>query len=234
MTNPQIICARQIQQSGIEVGDMYILLSHLARHVAQARGPRYDHRHPVTAGMGIALVETKRRVGSHPPATRIVRHARGPADDIQGGKVPIDRVGRLLVIEHAQRVEILRRPEHLSLARGAIVRRHETGESLYIEDIAMLPKYRRHLPQVIRRFGVEARSHFTGSSVEAHSVERRLPALAPTIPPSSPAGGTPSPGTSRPGGVADGRSRATWSAAADSRLERAGADSGGDAGRAAR
>ncbi len=47
----------------------------------------------------------------------------------------------------------------------------ETGESLYIEDIAMLPKYRRHLPQVIRRFGVEARCHFPGSSVEAHSVE---------------------------------------------------------------
>jgi CelD/BcsL family acetyltransferase involved in cellulose biosynthesis len=47
----------------------------------------------------------------------------------------------------------------------------ETGEALYIEDIAMLPRYRRHVAQVIRRFGAEARAHFPGSTVEAHSVE---------------------------------------------------------------
>lgn len=46
----------------------------------------------------------------------------------------------------------------------------ETGEALYIEDIALLPRYRRLLPQLIRRFGVEARTHFPASSVEAHAV----------------------------------------------------------------
>lgn len=47
----------------------------------------------------------------------------------------------------------------------------ETGEALYVEDIAVLPRYRRLLPQIIRRLGLEARRHFPGSAIEAHAVE---------------------------------------------------------------
>jgi len=47
----------------------------------------------------------------------------------------------------------------------------ETGETLYIEDIALRPKYRRRLPQLIRRLGIEARRHFPGSAIEAHAIE---------------------------------------------------------------
>jgi CelD/BcsL family acetyltransferase involved in cellulose biosynthesis len=47
----------------------------------------------------------------------------------------------------------------------------ETGEALYIEDIAVLPRYRRLVPQLIRRFGLDARRHFAGSTVEAHATE---------------------------------------------------------------
>lgn len=48
----------------------------------------------------------------------------------------------------------------------------EIGEALYVEDIAVLPRYRRLLPQLIRRFGLEARRHFPGSTIEAHATER--------------------------------------------------------------
>ncbi len=47
----------------------------------------------------------------------------------------------------------------------------ETGEALYVEDIAVLPRYRRLLPQLIRRLGLEARRHFPASAIEAHAVE---------------------------------------------------------------
>jgi CelD/BcsL family acetyltransferase involved in cellulose biosynthesis len=47
----------------------------------------------------------------------------------------------------------------------------ETGEALYVEDIAVLPRYRRLLPQLIRRMAGEARRHFPGSAIEAHAVE---------------------------------------------------------------
>ena len=47
----------------------------------------------------------------------------------------------------------------------------ETGEALYVEDIAVLPRYRRLLPQLIRRLALEARRHFPGSTIEAHAVE---------------------------------------------------------------
>ena len=47
----------------------------------------------------------------------------------------------------------------------------ECGEALYVEDIAVLPRYRRLLPQLIRRLGLEARRHFPGSTIEAHAVE---------------------------------------------------------------
>ena len=59
----------------------------------------------------------------------------------------------------------------------------ETGEALYIEDIAVLPRYRRLLPQLIRRFGLDARRHFPATAIEAHAVEsvfhlwRRHPAF---------------------------------------------------------
>jgi CelD/BcsL family acetyltransferase involved in cellulose biosynthesis len=50
----------------------------------------------------------------------------------------------------------------------------EIGEALYVEDIAVLPRYRRLLPLLIRRFGLEAKRHFPGSAMEAHAVESAL------------------------------------------------------------
>jgi hypothetical protein len=47
----------------------------------------------------------------------------------------------------------------------------ETGEALHVRDIAVLPRYRRMLPRLIRRLGAEARRHFPGSVLEAHAVE---------------------------------------------------------------
>jgi hypothetical protein len=48
----------------------------------------------------------------------------------------------------------------------------ETGEALQVQHVAVLPCYRRSLPRLIRRLGVEARRHFPGSAIEAHAVER--------------------------------------------------------------
>jgi hypothetical protein len=50
----------------------------------------------------------------------------------------------------------------------------ETGEALHVRHIAVLPRYRRMLPRLIRRLGVEARRLFPGSVIEAHSVESAL------------------------------------------------------------
>jgi CelD/BcsL family acetyltransferase involved in cellulose biosynthesis len=47
----------------------------------------------------------------------------------------------------------------------------ETGEALYVEDIAVLPRYRRQVARLIRRLFGDARRHFPGSALEAHSVE---------------------------------------------------------------
>ena len=47
----------------------------------------------------------------------------------------------------------------------------ETGEALYVEDIAVLPRYRRQVVRLIRRLFGDARRHFPGSALEAHSVE---------------------------------------------------------------
>lgn len=47
----------------------------------------------------------------------------------------------------------------------------ETGEALYVEDAAVLPRYRRLLPRIIRRLGSEARRRFPGSAIEADAVE---------------------------------------------------------------
>jgi CelD/BcsL family acetyltransferase involved in cellulose biosynthesis len=47
----------------------------------------------------------------------------------------------------------------------------EIGEALYVEDIAVLPRYRRQVARLIRRLFGEARRHFPGSALEAHSVE---------------------------------------------------------------
>lgn len=47
----------------------------------------------------------------------------------------------------------------------------ERGEVLYIEDFAVLPRYRRVAPQVLTRFAEEARTHFPGTPIEAHSLD---------------------------------------------------------------
>jgi hypothetical protein len=47
----------------------------------------------------------------------------------------------------------------------------EIGEALRVRHLGVLPRYRRMLPRLIRRFGVEARHHFPGSVIEAHAVE---------------------------------------------------------------
>ena len=47
----------------------------------------------------------------------------------------------------------------------------EIGEALHVRHLAVLPRYRRMLPRLIRRLGVEARHHFPGSVIEAHTVE---------------------------------------------------------------
>jgi hypothetical protein len=50
----------------------------------------------------------------------------------------------------------------------------ETGESLYVRHLAVLPRYRRMVPRLIRRFGLEARRTFPGSAIEAHTGEGAL------------------------------------------------------------
>ncbi|MGH7497362.1 MAG: GNAT family N-acetyltransferase [Gemmatimonadales bacterium] len=47
----------------------------------------------------------------------------------------------------------------------------ESGEVLYIEDFAVLPRYRRVAPQLLKRFAEEALKHFPGASIEAHSLD---------------------------------------------------------------
>jgi hypothetical protein len=50
----------------------------------------------------------------------------------------------------------------------------EIGEALHVRHIAVLPQYRPMLPRLVRRFGIEARRHFPGSSIEASAVESAL------------------------------------------------------------
>lgn len=45
------------------------------------------------------------------------------------------------------------------------------GEALYIEDVAILPKFRRTLPQLIVRLASQTREYFPGAAVEAHSAQ---------------------------------------------------------------
>jgi hypothetical protein len=47
----------------------------------------------------------------------------------------------------------------------------EIGEALHMRHLGVLPRYRRILPRLIRRLGVEARHHFPGSVIEAHAEE---------------------------------------------------------------
>ena len=47
----------------------------------------------------------------------------------------------------------------------------EIGEALHVRHLAVLPRYRRMLPKLLRRLGLEARHHFPGSVIEAHAVE---------------------------------------------------------------
>jgi hypothetical protein len=47
----------------------------------------------------------------------------------------------------------------------------EIGEALQVRHFEVHPRYRRMLPRLIRRLGVEARHHFPGSVIEAHAVE---------------------------------------------------------------
>ncbi len=50
----------------------------------------------------------------------------------------------------------------------------ETGDVLYVEDYAVLPSYRRVAPQLLKRFAEEARKHFPGVALEAHSLDSVL------------------------------------------------------------
>ena len=50
----------------------------------------------------------------------------------------------------------------------------ETGEALHVRHLAVLPRYRRMLPRLIRRLGLEARIGFPGSVIEAHVGEGAL------------------------------------------------------------
>ncbi len=47
----------------------------------------------------------------------------------------------------------------------------EEGEAIYIEDIAVLPEFRRLLPGLFRRLSNEVKRHFPGAAIEAHAVE---------------------------------------------------------------
>jgi hypothetical protein len=50
----------------------------------------------------------------------------------------------------------------------------ETGEALHVRHLAVQPRYRRMLPRLIRRLGLEARRIFPGSAIEAHVGESAL------------------------------------------------------------
>jgi hypothetical protein len=50
----------------------------------------------------------------------------------------------------------------------------EIGEALQVRHLAVLPRYRRMLPRLIRRLGLEARRSFPGSAIEAHIGESAL------------------------------------------------------------
>ena len=47
----------------------------------------------------------------------------------------------------------------------------EIGETLQVEYLALLPRYRRLLPRLLQRLAREARRHFPGSVIEAQMVE---------------------------------------------------------------
>jgi len=47
----------------------------------------------------------------------------------------------------------------------------EEGEALYVEDIAILPEFRRLLPSLFKRLSTEARRHFPEAALEAHARE---------------------------------------------------------------
>jgi CelD/BcsL family acetyltransferase involved in cellulose biosynthesis len=47
----------------------------------------------------------------------------------------------------------------------------EEGDALYVEDIAILPEFRRLLPSLFKRMSTEARRHFPEAALEAHARE---------------------------------------------------------------
>ena len=47
----------------------------------------------------------------------------------------------------------------------------EEGDALYVEDIAILPEFRRLLPSLFKRLSTEAKRHFPEAALEAHAVE---------------------------------------------------------------
>jgi Acetyltransferase (GNAT) domain len=47
----------------------------------------------------------------------------------------------------------------------------EEGDALYIEDIAILPEFRRLLPSLFKRMSTDAKRHFPGAALEAHARE---------------------------------------------------------------
>ena len=69
------------------------------------------------------------------------------------------------------------------------------GEAIYVEDIAVLPRYRRLLPLLFKRLANDVRKYFPGAPFEAHAVEASSASgksmrrsSRPGLPPVSPLG----------------------------------------------
>lgn len=53
---------------------------------------------------------------------------------------------------------------------GSDFEEHDIGDNVYIADLAILPKYRRHLIKLLRSFAREVRLEYPGLPIVAHSV----------------------------------------------------------------
>ena len=91
----------------------------------EASGPVPDARHPVAAGVGVALVEPERRVRCHRPAARVVAHRPGRPDELQAGRIDLDVTD---VGTESKVGVVVRRAAGLSLAAGPVVaEEHQHG-----------------------------------------------------------------------------------------------------------
>ena len=107
--------ACQLQQRGEHVGHVRVLVPPRPG-VGDAVGDLEQHRHLVTAGVGVDLVQPERRVAHHRPPAWVVRHRRRAADLVDPRQVRVE-------VGLAEQVHVVRRRAlGLTLARRAVVR----------------------------------------------------------------------------------------------------------------